>query len=127
MPFYIEISSEDEFKFFTQYSGVCVVDFHAQWCGPCKKLSPILQSKIEGNTKYFDNLFTKESNISKSDVENKLVFIKVNVTDYPELSGSFNVSSIPYIVFFKNGKLQSESVKGLDVDSVIKLIDTFLL
>ena len=60
-----------------------IVDFYADWCGPCKMLAPILD----------------ELNAENSDVE----IYKVNVDDEPDLARRFGVSSIPTLVSFKDG------------------------
>ena len=59
--------------------GVWIVDFYADWCGPCKMLSPVLES-LE-----YDNI------------------LKVNVDAFSELAASFGVMSIPTLIFFKDG------------------------
>ena len=127
MSFYIEVATEEEFYFFAKYSKLCVVDFHASWCGPCKKLAPLLSQKITENIKYQQYLLLdKSSNITVDDVKDKIIFVKVDVTKLAELSGTFGVSSIPYLCFFKGGNLQSGTVKGLDVNAVISYIDEYL-
>jgi thioredoxin 1 len=64
-----------------------LVDFYADWCGPCKMLGPVLDD------------------LSKDkDFEGKLKFAKLNTEQYPELSESNNVQGIPCLIFFKNGK-----------------------
>lgn len=68
-----------------------IVDFWADWCGPCKVLSPILEE------------------IAK-EYEGKLLVAKVNVDDNPELSGQFNIMSIPTMKFFKNGQVMAELI-----------------
>lgn len=74
-----------------------VIDFWADWCGPCKVLSPVLESlsdKFEGSVKV----------------------IKVDVMECQELANQFKVSAIPYIVTMRNGEIiQSFSgFKGKD-------------
>ena len=68
-----------------------LLDFYADWCGPCKMLSPVL------------------SEIADEYAE-VLKVAKVNVDDEPELAMKFKVSSIPMLVLFKNGKIVSTSV-----------------
>ncbi len=68
-----------------------LVDFYADWCGPCKMLSPVLHEIAE----------------EKADV---LKIGKVNVDEQMELAKQFQVSSIPLIVLFKNGKVVARTV-----------------
>lgn len=59
--------------------GSCIVDFYADWCGPCKMLLPVLDE------------------IDFTDI------IKVNVDTFPEIAKKFGIMSIPTLVFFKDG------------------------
>lgn len=62
-----------------------VVDFWADWCGPCKMLSPVIESLAD-------------------QYEGKVLVGKVNVDEEPELARRFGVMSIPTVVFLKNGQ-----------------------
>lgn len=62
--------------------GKFILDFYADWCGPCKMLSPILDNLIK---------------------ENGVEVIKVNVDDEPEISQEYNIRGIPTLVFVNNG------------------------
>ena len=80
----IELTSEN----FEQYSNgdlPLIVDFWAAWCGPCRMVGPIVE---ELSTEF----------------EGKAVVAKLDVDANQELSQKFNVSSIPTIVFIKDGK-----------------------
>ncbi len=68
-----------------------VVDFWAEWCGPCKLVSPIID---ELSTEY----------------EGKAVIGKVNVDDNGDLSTKYGVRSIPTIIFLKNGEIVDKQV-----------------
>ena len=70
-----------------------VVDFWAQWCGPCKILSPIM-----------DNL--------SETFENKVKIAKVNVDEQPELTTKFKIMSLPTILFFKDREI-IEKIAGM--------------
>ena len=87
----IHVTSKNFEKALQAAPGVAVVDFFATWCGPCKMLSPILHELAE----------------EKSDA---LKVGKVNVDEQMELAMRFQVSSIPMLVVFKDGKAVAKSV-----------------
>jgi thioredoxin 1 len=62
-----------------------LVDFHATWCGPCKMITPI----IEGFAGEFAG---------------KVKFAKVDVDQAPELAATYNITGVPTLIFFKQGK-----------------------
>jgi len=62
-----------------------VVDFWAPWCGPCRSFAPTFESASE---------------IAKG----KVVFVKLNTENYPQISGHFGIRGIPTLMVFKNGK-----------------------
>ena len=79
-----------------------LVDFYADWCGPCKMLSPILEE------------------ISK---ENKdITILKVNVDDFGELAEKYGIMSIPNLKLFENGKISKEQVGLSTKEELEKLI-----
>lgn len=67
-----------------------VVDFYADWCGPCKMLSPVLD-QLESEFDDFE-------------------FVKVNIEENPELAEEFEVFSIPNVCIFKDGQVADRSV-----------------
>ncbi len=77
-----------------------LLDFYADWCGPCKMLSPVLSEIAD---EYVDVIRVA----------------KVNVDDEPELAMKFGVSSIPMLVLFKNGKIISTSVGYRPKDEIL--------
>ena len=74
-----------EFNALVNAAPLAMVDFWADWCGPCKMLSPA----IEDIARQYDG---------------KVLVGKVNVDEEPELARQFGVMSIPTIVFLKNGQ-----------------------
>lgn len=83
-----------------------IIDFYADWCGPCKMLSPIL---IQLSNEY--------KNIS---------FFKVNVDRESTLAKKLNIQSVPSILFFKDGKLFNMFVGYKNQLDIKNLINIFL-
>ncbi|MEI6327056.1 MAG: thioredoxin [Candidatus Roizmanbacteria bacterium] len=85
------------FSSFITKNKVTVVDFYADWCGPCKVVGPILEG--------LSNELTQIS------------FGKVNADDEGELAGQFNISSIPTVLIFKNGAPVNQLVGAMSKDA----------
>ena len=79
-----------------------LIDFYADWCGPCKRLSPIVDKVAKENT----------------DVK----FVRIDVDNNKELANRYNVSSIPTLVVIENGKEINRSVGLIPEDSILTLI-----
>lgn len=84
-----------------------LLDFYADWCGPCKMLSPVLSEIAD---EYADVIRVA----------------KVNVDDEPELAMKFRVSSIPMLVFFKDGKIISTSVGYRPKDEILNELKLYM-
>ena len=80
-----------------------MVDFWAEWCGPCRMLAPVLE---EIGTEYPE-----------------VAFGKVNVDEEAGLAQMFGIVSIPTLVFMKNGKIIKKSVGYLDADGLRAVLD----
>ncbi len=78
---------------------VAVVDFWAEWCGPCRMVTPIIEQLA---TEY----------------DGKAVVGKVNVDHNPEISMKYNVRSIPTILFIKNGEIVDKQVGATTKDNL---------
>lgn len=76
-----------------------VLDFYAEWCGPCKKLSPVL-----------DKLAAKYPDV---------LFIKINVDEFENISSDYSIKGIPALFFFKDGK-RVEKTSGYKSESELK-------
>ncbi len=68
-----------------------LVDFWAEWCGPCKMIGPVLEQL-------------------SAEVEGQAKITKVNVDDARNLAVKYNVKSIPLLLFFKNGEVKDQIV-----------------
>lgn len=84
-----------------------VVDFWASWCGPCRMVSPIIDSLAE-------------------EYAGKIKVCKVNVDSESALASEFAVVSIPTVLIFKNGKVAERSVGAKSFDDFCDMIDAVL-
>ena len=82
-------------------NGVTLVDFYADWCGPCKALSPVIE-KIA---------------IAHKD---KVKVCKINVDTNPEFAAKFNIRSIPFLAFIKNGEKVDELVGNQSEKNIVE-------
>ena len=90
---------ETEFIELINGESLVVVDFHADWCGPCKVLSPILEElddEIEG-----------------------VEFVKLDVDQHPQIAGQNQVMGVPTVVILKDGEVKDRFV-GVQPKEVIK-------
>ena len=86
----------------------CIVDFYADWCGPCKAISPILAELSE-------------------QYKGKIIIYKINVDKEKELAGTFGIQSIPSILFIpKNGK-PTMSLGAMSKEDFTQNIEKLLL
>ena len=80
-----------------------LLDFYADWCGPCRMVSPLVDEIANDNPQY--------------------VVGKVNVDNEPELAEAFGVSSIPMLAVLKNGELVNKAVGARPKDQILKLLE----
>lgn len=81
-----------------------LVDFYAQWCGPCKMAAPIIDELAD-------------------QYQGKAIIVKVDVDENQALAGQYGVMSIPTVVIFKNGQEVNKQVGFAGKDGYIKLIE----
>ncbi len=93
------IHLEKESDFDNLIQGNVLVDFYANWCGPCKMLGPILE-----------------------EVSDLIQIVKVDVDNFEEISKKYRVMSIPTIVLFKNGEEIKRNVGFIDKNNLEKFI-----
>ncbi len=96
----IKLLNESNFKN-TVSQGITVVDFYADWCGPCKMLTPILEKvsqKVEAQ------------------------ICKVNVDESRELALQYGVRGIPFLIVMKDGKMVEKSVGLKDENTILEMI-----
>lgn len=97
--------TEKNFKTEVLESNVpVVVDFWAEWCGPCLALGPTLEE------------VAKER-------QGKIRICKVNVEEEPNLAAQFNIRNIPFLAFIKNGQKVGELVGNQAKATILKAVD----
>ena len=84
-----------------------LVDFWAEWCGPCKVVGPMIEALA-------------------SDYQGKVKVAKLNVDDNPETAGRFGVRSIPTLIVFKDGEAQQAAVGVKPKGQLAELIEKVL-
>lgn len=81
----IHVTNNNFNKEVLEHKGTVFVDFYAEWCGPCKMTSPIIE----------------ELSNEITDVK----FVKIDVDTNPEISGEYSIFSIPTFIIFKDGNI----------------------
>lgn len=84
-----------------------VVDFWAEWCGPCKALAPVLEEIL-------------------TEVNGKATVVKVNVDESGELAQKYGIRGIPTLIFFKGGEVKSTLVGNQPKAEIIKNINNLV-
>ena len=84
-----------------------LVDFWAEWCGPCKAIAPSLEEISE-------------------EMKDKLKVVKVNVDENPTVSQSYSIRSIPALMIFKNGEKVSEKMGALPKSALLEWVNETL-
>lgn len=85
-------------------NGVVLVDFWADWCGPCKMLAPILD---------------------QVSLETTASICKVNVDEAPELAGEFGIRSIPTMIIFKDGEIVDKIVGLTQKEELLEKLNSY--
>ena len=80
-----------------------LLDFYADWCGPCRMVLPLVEQIAEENPQY--------------------LVAKINVDEEPELAQEFGVSTIPTLVVMKNGEIVSQSVGAKQKAQILAMLD----
>ena len=86
-------------------SGTTLVDFYADWCMPCKRLSPILESVADT-------------------LEGKVKVVKVNVDESPNVAQRFEVRSIPTFVVIRDGNVVNRRTGAKDEKQLLEFVNS---
>lgn len=102
-----EINADNFEKEVVKNDKLTIVDFFADWCGPCRNLSPIID-EIE------------------QELSDKVKFTKINIDDNIPLAQDYQISGIPTLLVFKDGELVERMVGLMPKNSIITNIEKHL-
>jgi thioredoxin 1 len=100
----VQLTEENFDATLKQHSGVMMVDFWAEWCGPCKAIAPVLED------------LARES-------AGRVTLAKVNVDENHGLAGRYGIRSIPTILFVKAGKVVDQVIGAVPKTKLKEKLD----
>lgn len=98
----LKLTSENFEKEVLNSNKTTIVDFYADWCMPCKAMSPIVDEIAE----------------EKSDIK----VCKINVDEAQDIASNYNIMSIPTIIVFKNGKIINKTIGVTSKGNILNLL-----
>ena len=97
------VVTKDNFSDILKSEKTVLLDFYADWCGPCKMMAPIVDEIAAENPQYLVG--------------------KINVDNEPELANEFAVMSIPTLVVIKNGQIVNQSAGARPKQSILAMLE----
>ena len=100
----IKLSTENFEKEVLKSEKPVLVDFYADWCGPCNAMAPVIEELAK-------------------ELEGKVKVGKINVDENPDIAVEYNVMSIQTLIVFKNGKLASKHVGLMSKEEILEELE----
>lgn len=100
----IELSEQNFEQQVVSSDRPVLVDFWAEWCGPCHAIVPALEEVA-------------------AEYEDKVVVGRINVDDYPAIASRYGVRSLPSILLFRNGEVNNQIVGAVPKSRITNLLD----
>ena len=104
----VEVTEKEFDEIIKNGHKLVVVDFFAEWCMPCVMIAPIIEE------------------LAESDLMKEVKFTKINIDDNGTLARKYNVSSIPCLIIFKNGKEVDRIIGNQSADIIENTIKNYL-
>ncbi|NPE30220.1 thioredoxin [Methanococcoides sp. SA1] len=102
----IHVTDADFNEFISKYP-ITVIDCWAEWCGPCRKLIPIIDALAK-------------------EYQGKIVFGKLNTDENRMIASNFNITAIPTLLVFKDGKAATQIVGALQKEQLVERLNKFI-
>ena len=99
----IHVTDADFNEFISKYP-ITIIDCWAEWCGPCRKLIPIIDALAR-------------------EYQGKIVFGKLNTDENQMVARNFNITAIPTLLVFKNGKAATQIVGALQKEQLVERLN----
>ncbi len=101
----VKVTDEDFDEFVEEYD-VVLIDFWAEWCGPCKRLGPIIEELAE-------------------EMQGDVAFGKLDVDDNKAKSSEYSVSSIPTMIIFNDGEVVDKMIGALPKEDIKEKLEKY--
>ncbi|MBE88290.1 MAG: thiol reductase thioredoxin [Rhodospirillaceae bacterium] len=101
----VAVSDEEFEASVLKAAGPVLVDFWAEWCGPCKMIAPVLEEIA-------------------ADMGEKVTVAKINIDDNPDTPSKYGVRGIPTLMIFKDGEVASTKVGALPKSQIMQWVES---
>jgi thioredoxin 1 len=105
--FHLKIIVMSKFSELIHQDKPVLIDFFAEWCGPCKMMPPILKDV-------------------KNNLGDKVSIIKIDVDKNQRLAADYNVRGVPTLILFKNGEIKWQQSGVIPADNLISIVSNYI-
>ena len=101
----MQLKDREQFNEIISSDKLTVVDFFATWCGPCKMLTPVVESVSEK-------------------LHGEVNFVKVDIDVFNDIASEYRIQSVPTLVYIKNGQEINRTVGYMDEDTLLEKVNS---